>query len=381
MNSRPLHLTVELLRKWMFKLLDALAFFHASGWAHRDIKPENILLGPNDRIVIADFGLARQAQQNATASPGTICYAAPELLAGQPGKMTQAVDVWSLGITFLCLINKYPYRRPNRQLTTAEEIVHYRRQVDQKGDIVAVCPHLRVPDYLLDVIDVMIKRNPSSRPSAALAANQVKNGNPLELLQRLEAQVQVQSATEADLRTQLEAARGAEQGVTAQLQLLQQHHHDQEIQLNQMIDARDAEINRRCEAERAHRQEVGDRKKEADAAVRRARDQAEAAENERAAAIEAALQAATEKDDAVAGKNRADQEAAATRAQLAIRDSLLALARHVAKETEKQVAAERAAADLLRAEMAAYQQEIEKLRACIKENAEKNICRVCSPHL
>src|SRR5688572_3701645 len=42
----------------MLPVLDALAYAHRNGVIHRDIKPANILVGPGDRVKVADFGIA-----------------------------------------------------------------------------------------------------------------------------------------------------------------------------------------------------------------------------------------------------------------------------------------------------------------------------------
>ena len=65
----------------------AIVVVHAAGFVHRDIKPSNLLIRRIDRgdqVVLADFGLAREIEQNRRpAAPGTDAYAAPE--QRQPG--------------------------------------------------------------------------------------------------------------------------------------------------------------------------------------------------------------------------------------------------------------------------------------------------------
>ena len=52
------------------QICDALQYAHEEGVVHRDIKPENILLGPDGRVKIADFGLAKLLDR-----PGAAVYA------------------------------------------------------------------------------------------------------------------------------------------------------------------------------------------------------------------------------------------------------------------------------------------------------------------
>ena len=81
-----------------------LTAIHAAGIIHRDIKPNNIVLdgaGPDVRLCITDFGLARAYESEASFSgkglvAGTPDYMAPELYLGQPP--SQASDLFAFGV-------------------------------------------------------------------------------------------------------------------------------------------------------------------------------------------------------------------------------------------------------------------------------------------
>ncbi|QNI31740.1 serine/threonine protein kinase [Alloacidobacterium dinghuense] len=86
------------------QIVAGLAAIHAAGIVHRDIKPNNIMLdgtGPDVRLCITDFGLARALESELTvlnggAVIGTPDYMAPELFLGQPP--TQGTDLYALGV-------------------------------------------------------------------------------------------------------------------------------------------------------------------------------------------------------------------------------------------------------------------------------------------
>ncbi len=77
---------LDFLRIALTGCLSALQFLHANGVIHGDIKPSNMLVDPQGRVKLGDFGLARRASnEGGSLLKGTTKYMAPELLSDQFG--------------------------------------------------------------------------------------------------------------------------------------------------------------------------------------------------------------------------------------------------------------------------------------------------------
>jgi serine/threonine-protein kinase len=80
------------------QIAEALAYAHGRGVMHRDIKPANILVTPEGRAKIADFGVAKLTGTEGTATArvvGTPAYMSPEMCTG--GTVDARTDIFSLG--------------------------------------------------------------------------------------------------------------------------------------------------------------------------------------------------------------------------------------------------------------------------------------------
>jgi hypothetical protein len=99
----------------------ALAAAHRRGILHRDVKPQNILLDPDGRARLTDFGSAKlDGLVGVTATgalAGTLIYSAPEVLAGRRGDAR--ADIYALGLTLHYALTGELPERPSSQVPPA----------------------------------------------------------------------------------------------------------------------------------------------------------------------------------------------------------------------------------------------------------------------
>jgi serine/threonine-protein kinase len=118
----PIQKTTRLL----FEALSALEHAHALGLVHRDIKPENMLIEPDGRLRITDFGLALALRGDrfggATSRSGTPQFAAPEQLLGE--RVEQRADLYSLGaVAYFTLLGRPPFEGTTPEAILAKQTV------------------------------------------------------------------------------------------------------------------------------------------------------------------------------------------------------------------------------------------------------------------
>lgn len=99
--------------EYMIDVAHALKQAHERGLIHRDLKPGNLLLTPEGRVKVADFGLAKPLEEGADAAltqegefMGTPMYIAPEQARGLA--VDQRADMYALGATFYHLMTGEP---------------------------------------------------------------------------------------------------------------------------------------------------------------------------------------------------------------------------------------------------------------------------------
>ncbi len=94
------------LLPWMRQLCDVLIYLHSQNppVIHRDLKPENILLNEDDRIMLIDFGIAKEVSEHTRvlATAFSASFSSPEQIDGTG--TDERADIYSLGATFYALL-------------------------------------------------------------------------------------------------------------------------------------------------------------------------------------------------------------------------------------------------------------------------------------
>ncbi len=148
-------------------------FLHRSGILHMDLKPANILIfgqGKTARAVVADFGLSIYVDNSKKKSLDrdlvTITYRAPEAFPNKDGsklrEYTSKVDVWSLGILLMRILNPDTDLFPDhtRTLRTINEIFND----NQRSATISRFLPSYIPRDIVSVLNKMLNMDPKQRP-------------------------------------------------------------------------------------------------------------------------------------------------------------------------------------------------------------------------
>lgn len=151
----------------------ALSAAHVQGLVHRDVKPGNLLITPDGRVKVTDFGIARLADQVPLTQTGQVMgtaqYLAPEQATGQTA--TGASDIYALGVIgYECLTGHRPFSGES-QIAIA---------LAQVNDAPPPLPET-LPKPVRALLMSMLAKDPKNRPENAIklseAAEAIRNGD------------------------------------------------------------------------------------------------------------------------------------------------------------------------------------------------------------
>ncbi|MDN3495059.1 protein kinase [Planococcus sp. APC 4015] len=151
----------------------ALQAAHAAGLVHRDIKPGNLLITPDGRVKITDFGIARIADQvplTATGQVmGTVQYLSPEQASGHPA--SPATDTYSLGIVaYESLAGKRPF-------TGESQVAIAMAQINEQPPPLPATVAVPVQNLVMAMIAKKPEERPASSAAVARAATALRRGD------------------------------------------------------------------------------------------------------------------------------------------------------------------------------------------------------------
>ncbi|MBI5089014.1 MAG: protein kinase [Actinobacteria bacterium] len=138
----------------------ALDAAHRAGMVHRDVKPGNILITPDGRVLLTDFGIAKGLEPtgddltNDNIMMGTAKYLSPEQVRGK--RLDGRADLYSLGLVlYECLAGRVPFLGQNDADTALARLQR------DPTDLTRLRPTL--PKGLPEVIHKLLARRPDQR--------------------------------------------------------------------------------------------------------------------------------------------------------------------------------------------------------------------------
>ena len=141
----------------------ALDHVHQRGLVHRDLKPSNILINPEGRAKLTDFGIVKDLDPKQDAHRtgtlvGTWAYTSPEQIAGRP--LDHRSDLYSLGVILFAMLTS---RRP----FAAKDMAGYRKahleiEPPRARDIIPL-----IPEHLDTICHRLLQKSPQDRFQSA----------------------------------------------------------------------------------------------------------------------------------------------------------------------------------------------------------------------
>ncbi|WP_433152994.1 serine/threonine-protein kinase [Actinomadura nitritigenes] len=177
-SASPGGLPVARTVSFATQIADALAAAHARGVVHRDIKPQNLMVLPDDRIKICDFGISHLSDASTRltvegSSLGTPRYMAPEQFRGE--HTDARTDLYALG----CVIHEMLTGSAPFDPKGGPHALMYQHLNQRPPAPRSIRPE--IPEHLDRLVQGMLAKNPSDRPvdaQAVAAYLRSSNGTP-----------------------------------------------------------------------------------------------------------------------------------------------------------------------------------------------------------
>jgi len=147
------------------QIASALQHAHNHNIIHRDLKPSNLFFGADGRLILGDFGIARDTHEaDVTAdgiTVGTYAYMSPEQICADKS-ITGKADLYSLGcVLYEMLLGKPPFTGVNFAQIWDQHLHAKPKSLREQG--------VDCPQWLEDLVMQLLEKNPEKRPFNARA--------------------------------------------------------------------------------------------------------------------------------------------------------------------------------------------------------------------
>jgi len=161
LDAGPLEITAT--AKYAQDVGAGLTALHEAGIVHRDLKPGNIIVTPEGKAMLTDFGLAKGRAYTVLTKPGqvmgTLDYLAPELVKGSPA--SPATDIYALGCTiYECVAGQAPFADKEGIQVGLAHVAEPPPPLSEFRD--------DLPDGFAEAVLSALAKEPEQRPASAI---------------------------------------------------------------------------------------------------------------------------------------------------------------------------------------------------------------------